>query len=103
MSIVVEEFIEFSHTLDVTEYLEDPFKFTGVEFSINLSRKQRWLGVREGTLAFAVMVDSANEDSLVICTEDFNLVQVERTKESALDLLAETRIVYLVSFWEEEH
>jgi len=35
-SVVIEEFFEFGHTLNVTEYLEEPLEVTGVEFSINL-------------------------------------------------------------------
>lgn len=36
-SVVVEEFFEFGHTLNVTEYLEEALEVTGVEFSIDLS------------------------------------------------------------------
>jgi len=57
----------------------------------------------KGALAFAMMVHSANEDSLVICAEYLNLLQVERTEEAVLDLFAEAREVFLEGFSEEEY
>ena len=52
----------------------------------------------KGALAFALMVHSANEDSLVVGAEYLDLAQVERTEEAVLDLFAEAREVSLKGF-----
>ena len=57
----------------------------------------------KGALAFALMVHSANEDSLVIGAEYLYLVQVERTEEAVLDLFAEAREVFLKGLCQKEY
>lgn len=49
------------------------------------------------------MVNSANQDSLMVGAKDLDLAQVERRKETVLDLFAQSEEVVLVGFCQEEN
>lgn len=89
--------------MHVIEYFESTLEFTRIEFPINLCGEQGRLGPSQRTLTLAVVVDFANQDSLMVGTKDLNLLEVEGREESALDLFAQSVEVVTVGFCQEEN